>query len=118
MKIKIAHCLSNGSKINLHSLSIFVAKRMTRYDQETEQKMLLHFEQLLEKDKRHYAAIEATKLGYGGIRYISYLFKTSEYRIRTGIKELNNPELIDGIPKGKQRRPGGGRKKKKPRPLK
>lgn len=86
---------------------------MTKYNQETEQKMLIHFEQLLEKDKRHYAAIEATKLGYGGIRYISNLFKISEYRIRTGIKELNTPELIASIPKGKQRRPGGGRKKKK-----
>ena len=86
---------------------------MTKYNQETEQKMLLHFEQLLEKDKRHYAAIEATKLGYGEIRYISNLFKISEYRIRIGIKELNNPELIESIPKGMQRRPGGGRKKKK-----
>jgi len=86
---------------------------MTRYNQEIEQKMCLHFGQLMEKDKRHYAAIEATKLGYGGIKYISDLFEISEYRIRSGIKELNNPELLCSIPKGKQRRAGGGRKKKK-----
>ena len=64
----------------------------------------------------NFLAIEATKLGYGGIRYISDLFKISEYRIRIGIKELNNTELIESIPKGMQRRPGGGRKKKKTRP--
>jgi len=85
---------------------------MTKYNQETANKMCLHFTQLSEKDKRHYAAIEATKLGYGGIKYISNLFEISEYRIRTGIKELTNPELLDSIPKGKQRRLGGGRKKK------
>lgn len=90
---------------------------MTRYNQETEQKMCLHFRQLTEKNKRHYAAIEATKLGYGGIKYISDLFKVSEYRIRSGIKELNNPELLSSIPEGKQRRTGGGRKKKKFPPL-
>lgn len=86
---------------------------MTKYNQETEQKMCLHFGQLSEKNKRHYAAIEAKKLGYGGIKYISDLFKISEYRIRSGIKELNNPELLSSIPEGKQRRAGGGRKKKK-----
>ena len=86
---------------------------MTKYNQEIEGKMKLHFTQLSEKTKRHYAAIEATKLGYGGIKYISHLFRVSEYRIRTGIKELTNPKLLDSIPKGKQRRLGGGRKKKK-----
>ena len=85
---------------------------MTKYNQEIERKMELHFTQLSEKAKRHYAAIEAAKLGYGGIKYISNLFKISEYRIRTGIKELAHPELLDSIPKGKQRRLGGGRKKK------
>jgi hypothetical protein len=90
---------------------------MTKYNQETEQKMCLHFRQLTEKSRRHYAAIEATKLGYGGIKYISDLFKISEYRIRSGIKELNNPELLSSIPTGKQRRAGGGRKKKKFPPL-
>lgn len=85
---------------------------MTKYNLATEQKMCLYFSQLREKDKRHYAAIEAMKLGHGGIKYISDLFKISEFRIRTGIKELDNPELLACIPKGKQRRTGGGRKKK------
>lgn len=86
---------------------------MTKYNQEIEEKMLLHYSQLREKEKRHYAAIEAIKLGYGGQKYISDLFKLSPYRIRTGIQELDNPSLLDDIPEGKQRREGGGRKKKK-----
>lgn len=86
---------------------------MTRHNRETEEKMLLHFSQLNEKNRRHYAAIEAEKLGYGGQKYISELFGISTYRIRSGIKELNKPQLLAEIPTGKQRRAGGGRKKKK-----
>lgn len=86
---------------------------MTRYNREIAKKMVLHFSQLNEKNKRHYAALEAERLGYGGRKYISGLFQISEYRIRMGIKELNDPSLLSEIPEGKQRRKGGGRKKKK-----
>ena len=86
---------------------------MLMYSQEIEQKMRLHFHGLMEKERRHYAAIEAIKLGYGGTKYISDLFKISEFTIRRGIKELNTPDLLSSIPMNKQRRAGGGRKKKK-----
>ena len=86
---------------------------MTKYKQKIETQMILYFSQLSEKDQRHYAAIEAIKLGYGGKKYISDLFNISESRIRRGEKELNNPVLYSEIPTGKQRRSGGGRKKKK-----
>ena len=86
---------------------------MTKHNRETEKKMILYFAQLKEKDKRHYAAIEALRLGYGGRKYISCLLQISEYRIRMGIKELDDPKLLAEIPVGKQRRQGGGRKKKK-----
>jgi len=85
---------------------------MTKYNQRTERKMLLYFSQLNEKKQRHYAAIEAERLGYGGKRYISNLFKISEYRIRCGICELNNSSLLAEIPANKQHRIGGGRKKR------
>ncbi len=39
---------------------------MKKYDEEVEQQMRSFFETLSEKDKRHYAAIEARKVGYGG----------------------------------------------------
>lgn len=84
---------------------------MRKYGKEIEEKMIWHFSGLNEKDKRHYAAVEALKLGYGGKRYISALFRISEFRIRSGIKELQNPRLLDEIPEGKQRRVGGGRHK-------
>ena len=67
---------------------------MTRYSQETELQMKLFFSELSEKDQRHYAACEATKLGWGGKSYISELFQISHFRIRIGEKELNNPDLL------------------------
>ncbi len=85
---------------------------MTRYNQETESKMLYHFSQLNEKEKRHYVALEALKLGKGGKTYMRQLFGISDYLIRKGIAELVDKTLRDEIPEGKLRRPGGGRKKK------
>ena len=85
---------------------------MQKYNQEIESKMQLYFLGLNQKEKRHYSAIEAEKLGYGGKKYIGELLGISQYCIRVGIKELNDPILYAQIPEGKQRRPGGGRKKK------
>ena len=84
---------------------------MQKYTKEIESQMVRYFSSLSEKDKRHYAALEALKLGYGGRRYISQLFGISEYRLRKGIDEIKNPKLMAEIPLGKQRRPGGGRHK-------
>ena len=86
---------------------------MTRYNQEIESNMRLYFSQLNEKDKRHYAATEAKKLGYGGQKYIMELLEVSDYVIRRGTRELLNPKLLENIPEGKIRQIGGGRKKKK-----
>lgn len=86
---------------------------MTKYETDVEQQMKSYFSQLGEKDRRHYAAVEASKLSYGGRRYISDLLGLSESVIRKGIRELNDITLRDQIPEGKHRRSGGGRKKKK-----
>lgn len=86
---------------------------MTRYSQEIEQKMKLFCAGLSEKDQRHFAAQEAMKLGWGGKSYISELLQISHRRIRQGEKELNDAEILAQIPSNKQRRIGGGRKKKK-----
>jgi hypothetical protein len=100
-------------KINIVSLSLGKKKTiLVRYSSEVEQRMQLHFGQLREKNRRHYAAIEADKLGYGGLRYISEVLGLNEQSIRNGIQELKNPDLVTMIPKGKQRRRGGGRKKR------
>ena len=73
--------------------------------------MLLHYSRLSEKDRRHYAAVEAFKLGHGGTNYISRLFRMDKKILIQGKRELKNPDLYQQIPKDKQRRPGGGRKK-------
>ena len=83
------------------------------YEEKIELEMQLYYETLSEKEGRHYAAVEANKLGYGGISYISRLLGVNRHKIYKGIKELAKPSLLLEIPEGKQRRPGGGRKKKK-----
>ena len=86
---------------------------LVRYSSEVEVRMQLYFGQLGEKDRRYYAAIEADKLGYGGLRYISQVLGLNEESICNGIQELKNSDVLTAIPRGKQRRRGGERKKKK-----
>ena len=71
--------------------------------------MIRLYNSLSEKDKRRYAAIEAQKLGYGGISYISALFGCDDKTISKGICELSDDAAmsLDGI-----RKPGGGRRSK------
>jgi len=85
---------------------------MHKYSKEIEVQMCLFFSSLSEKNKRHYAAQEALKLGYGGKKYLSSLLNISEARIRRGEAELTNQSLYDEIPLDGQRRKGAGRKKK------
>ena len=40
-----------------------------KYTNEIISVMQLHYSRLSEKERRHYAAIEAQKLGHGGIKY-------------------------------------------------
>lgn len=84
---------------------------MVGYDQATEQMMLRYYSSLPEKARRHYAAQEVHKLGYGGKSYISRLLKISPKTIRKGEAELRAADLYAQIGSGRQRRAGGGRKK-------
>ncbi|WP_164922214.1 hypothetical protein [Rhodopirellula baltica] len=81
------------------------------FDQTVESQMRNFFRTLGEKDRRRYAAIEARKLPFGGIRYIAKVLGCCENTIASGIKELES--LADGDPlEGRQRVEGGGRPKK------
>jgi hypothetical protein len=71
------------------------------YDQAIEIKMQRLFSTLSEKDKRRYAGIEATKLGHGGIDYISKLFDIDPKTLRRGIQEL---ELADDLTSNRVRK--------------
>ena len=84
---------------------------MTKYNQETERLMLLYYSKLQERERRHYAFLEAQKLGHGGKRYVEKLFKISQKTIRKGGKELSNETIYNLLISGKQRQAGGGRKK-------
>lgn len=86
------------------------------YNTETERLMRVHYSRLSEKDQRHYAAIEAQKLGHGGKRYITRLLGLSTRTLYKGISELVDENKYAEIPVNKQRRLGGGRKKNLPKP--
>lgn len=66
---------------------------------------------LNERQRRHFAAVEAKSLGHGGIKAVSETFEIDPVTIRTGIRELLQGEQF---PAGRVRRQGGGRKKKQP----
>jgi hypothetical protein len=61
------------------------------------------FHSLAERDRRVYAAVEAAKLGYGGIGYIAQLFGCDRKTIRRGLQELAQPPLL---PAGQSRKKG------------
>ena len=64
-----------------------------------------------ERVTRHWAAAEATALGYGGIALVARATGVSLNRIRTGIAELAwQDPLTPAIPLSRVRRPGGGGK--------
>lgn len=72
-----------------------------------EQQMQRYYTSLSEKDRRRYAAIEAVKLGYGGISYIGRVLNCDYRTIKTGMQELSDENPLD---EARIRRPGGGRK--------
>jgi hypothetical protein len=58
---------------------------------------------LNEKDRRRYAAVEASKLGFGGRTYIAGLLDVDEKTIRRGLRELDDPP---DLPPGRVRKKG------------
>lgn len=79
--------------------------------------MQLYYSRLSEKDRRHYAAVEAIKLGHGGVTYISRVLAIDRNTIIRGKKELQALAAYEqNVPAQRQRRVGGGRKKKDGRP--
>jgi hypothetical protein len=87
------------------------------YSQEVEELMITYYKSLSEKDRRHYAGLEALKLGHGGTNYISWLFRLNKKILIKAKEELMSPSLLEQIPPGRQRRPGGGRKKNETREI-
>jgi hypothetical protein len=105
-----------------------------RYSDEIEQAMRILYSSLSERDRRRYAAVEAAKLGHGGISYVASVLGCSHNTIRQGQYDLAmlseglvlRKRIPGGLPaapdqprrpmheaagvqvKGRIRRPGGG----------
>ncbi len=80
---------------------------MKKYSKEIEDQIKDFYNSLSEKERRRYAGIEAIKLGYGGVSYISEILNCDYGTVLKGQKEIN-----DGLDKNeaRQRKEGGGRK--------
>jgi hypothetical protein len=83
-----------------------------KYPPHIEHQMQVFYSKLKEREQRHYAAVEAQKLCHGGKKYIQQLFNIHQKTLKRATDELTNIELFATLPTIKQRRPGGGRKKK------
>lgn len=66
------------------------------------------YNNLNERQKRHFLGIEAKSLGHGGIKLVSTIFQADRDTVSRGLKEL---ELAEELPTGRIRKEGGGRKK-------
>jgi hypothetical protein len=88
------------------------------YGHEHEDLMRLFYASLPEDHRRRYAAVEALKIGRGGITYVAEVLGMSRRTIYTGIHELEAMGEDGGSPPQRPsgdakriRRPGGGRPK-------
>lgn len=62
---------------------------MVEYSAEIARHMKWFYQSLSEKDRRRYAAVEAEKLGHGGIEYVARLLGCDPKTIQRGRDDLN-----------------------------
>ena len=73
---------------------------------------LAYYEALPEKARRHFLALQYAALGRGSQRYLASVFKCSRATITKGTRELEQTPA-EALDYTRQRKAGGGRKKKK-----
>jgi len=76
---------------------------MGEYPKFVEDQMVKFIRSLNERDRRRYAAVEAAKLGHGGIEYVSRLLGCDPKTIGRGIAELQSE---DDLTMDRQRKKG------------
>jgi hypothetical protein len=76
---------------------------MLPYPPKIEQTMKTYYHSLREKDQRRYAAVEAAKLGHGGIEYVSTLLGCDAKTVRQGLADL---EQLPDVPPERSRKKG------------
>ena len=77
---------------------------MQTYDARVERQMVNFYRSLSEKDRRRYAAVEAAKLGHGGMAYIAGLFGCDPDTIVAGSRDV--AELPSDMAAGRVRKKG------------
>ena len=84
--VKYHYFSTNGSKkVKVDSAN---QSKTFPYSGTSERYMKMFYENLNEKDKRHYAAVEAQKLSHGGISYVAEILGCARSTIHDGIEEL------------------------------
>ena len=78
---------------------------MGGYPEDVERLMRRLFGSLKESDRRRYAAIEAAKLGHGGVEYVATVLGCDPKTIRRGLTELEGEA---GLETGRIRKRGAG----------
>ena len=76
---------------------------MTPYPAPVEAAMRTFFHSLREKDRRRYAAVEAAKLGHGGVEYLAQLLGIDPKTIRQGQADL---QQLPDVPPERCRKKG------------
>jgi hypothetical protein len=76
---------------------------MWPYSPKIEQSMKTLYRSLREKDQRRYAAVEAAKLGHGGIEYVSRLLGCDPKTIHQGLVDLAD---LPDVPADRSRKKG------------
>jgi hypothetical protein len=79
---------------------------MRGYSAEVERHMVGLYRSLSEKDQRRYAAVEAEKLGHGGVQYIADLFGCDPHTIHHGAEDVALLPDYDAA-QGRVRKKGG-----------
>ena len=80
---------------------------MQTYSEKIENHMLNFYRSLSEKDRRRYAAVEAEKLGHGGVAYIANLFECDPDTVSQGRSDIE--QLPDDSAAGRVRKKGGAK---------
>lgn len=73
------------------------------YSPAVEQVIKTMYHSLREKDRRRYAAVEAAKLGHGGVEYMATLLDCDPKTIRHGQRDLDN---LPDVPPARCRKKG------------
>ncbi len=89
---------------------------MEKYKEEEIESLISFANNLSEKARRHFLALQYRQLGKGSQRYIAKIFGCSRITITKGLRELEKggEEVFNYT---RQRKAGGGRKKKKSKKL-